>query len=279
MTGKPTINRLAGIGRLAAILGCALAVAFVGAVRAQEVDINPNDAVGPVPAFGGTGLFGQYYNFQTVTSQIPNTATADSLVAGSNGPIATFLSGNICFPECDFNSTVSDDSATLIDFLNGHATNIHIISPLPPTYNQSVIDLTGYIAITQPGYYDFLLDSDDGSELFIDSQFVAGSGVIQSLGSGFSEGEAYFSATGIYAFALKFFENGGGSGLELYGYDPSGNCLFGCTSDGDPSPLLYNDGDFAPAPAPTVGAGWAGIAALAAFALAEVFRRRGFLRR
>jgi len=262
MWGTLIVGRDVRTGFRAAALGCAFAVALVASSRAQNViDINPNDVVGPVPASAGTGLFGQYYNFQSVTTQIPNLETAASLVAGSNGPIATFLSNGICFPECDFESTVSDDTSTLVDFLNGHATNIN---------------LTGYIAITQPGQYLFELDSDDGSRLSIDSQVIAQGDRIQSIASGFSYGYADFSAPGLYKLAVNFFENNGGSALDLLAYDPNFNCLLGCEDDNGnliPSPLLYNDGDLQGAPAPAIGVGWPALVVLAAFGTVSAARR------
>jgi hypothetical protein len=56
--------------------------------RAQNL-FPPDQSVGSVPSFGGTGLFGLYYD----------DLAGFSSAAGSP-PEASFTSSNLCFPDC-----------------------------------------------------------------------------------------------------------------------------------------------------------------------------------
>lgn len=179
---------------------------------AGAVTINPNQNLGAVPVNPGTGLLGSYYKFGS--NNIGTLAQANALISSSGGPTATFSTTTVCFPDC--NGGTIDDSSTVPQFLNGHASNFAYTAPgsqIPPSLAHSAIVLTGYIAISQAGSYTFNLGSDDGSQLMIGGQTVVGNDNDHSYQV--NSGTATFSAPGLYAISLLFFEDSGSSGLEL----------------------------------------------------------------
>ncbi len=163
---------------ICAVLAIIVIFGFGHQAGAQTL-VDPNSVVGPVPSYAGTGLMGFYYNDDG------NTGPSDSEVINSVGPLtgypplATFLTTNICYPDCDGNS-INDNpnpSGALRTFLNGNATNIQFANPNlaePQDFSNSSLILNGYIAITTPGSYQFNLNSDDGSQLMVgDTRAVA----------------------------------------------------------------------------------------------------------
>lgn len=220
---------------------------FASPAGAQNL-IPPDQSVGSVPSFGGTGLFGLYYDNGNGFSS-----------AASSQPEASFTTSNLCFPDCLGNS-FSDGAGGLQAFTNGNAFNFNFFTSVEPvrlTWDNSEIVMSGYIAITTPGTYTFTVGSDDNTYLTI------GGVQQQILGGGPQTFQDTFTQAGLYKMSADFFEFGGGSRLSLVADDPNGNCIIGCynvDNNLDPNDLFYSDTDLQGAPAPTVGGGWAAIA-------------------
>lgn len=249
--------------RLSLIL---LACLFMAWQPAHAVTISASQDLGAVPVNSGTGLLGNYYKFSS-GSNIGSLSNANILISSSGGPTATFTSNNICFPDCA-GTSANDSTTTMTQYLNGHVSNFSYTTANPPTtIDHSAITLTGYISITQAGTYNFNLGSDDGSALTI-----GGTSVINNdYDHGFSvnTGQATFSQIGLYAISIQYFEDSGGTGLEFYASDPTGNCVIGrsgsnCGTSGSVATgLLYSTlpASAVPEPAPILifGAGLSGL--------------------
>jgi hypothetical protein len=222
-----------------------VAVAMIGlapSLRAQNL-IPPDASVGSVPNFGGTGLFGEYYD----------NAAGYSSSAGSP-PEATFTASNVCFPDCQGGS-FSDGNGGLAAFTNGNASNINFssIEPVRLTWNNSEIDMSGYIAINTAGTYSFNVGRDDNFAVTIggvtDSFGCCGTNVVQDT----------FTAPGLYRISMLFQEFGGGSYMDFTATNPNGQCILGCydgTGNLESNDLFYSDTDLQGAPAPVIGGGW-----------------------
>ena len=224
--------------------------------------------VGDIPTFAGTGLQGYYYD--NGAGQFSNF---DQLIHDSIGPLtgntasATFLTQNICYPNCA-GSSIGDGQGGLAFFLNGNATAPGFTGTPRNTFNNSGLIIDGYIAIATPGSYSFQLQSDDNSVLRL-GNFVA---------DRFNTIDLSFSTAGLYQIAVNFTEDGGGSRLSLTASnDDGGTCLLGC-SDGNGgytnAGIFYSQGQLDSAPAPTIGGGPAGGMALAVLGGAALYRRR-----
>ena len=226
---------------------------FTALHSAGAVVISAAQDLGPVPLNAGTGLFGNYYKFASSAS-IGSLSNAASLMSASGGPTATFTSTTVCFPDCA--GTSLSDSNTMTAFLDGHTSTFSYTSASQPTsIDHSAITLAGYISITQTSTYDFNLGSDDGSALTI-----GGTSVINNDNDhGFSTvaGLATFNQTGLYAINIQYFEDGGFTGLDFYGSDPTGTCVIGrsgsnCNTGGFvATSLLYSSMPTAAVPEPT----------------------------
>lgn len=73
--------------------------------------------------------------------------------------------------------------------------------------------MTGCLDVASEGTYDFSLDSDDGSLLFIDSGLVVNNGGPHSPNT--ASGSVFLTA-GLHPFEVQFFEDyGGPSGVDL----------------------------------------------------------------
>lgn len=250
------------MGRFTAIwLGAVLAVILViSSARAQNL-IPPDQDVGSVPDFAGTGLFGLYYD---------NNAGFSS--AQGSPPEASFTSTNICFPNCQ-GGAFNDGDGGLAAFTNGNATNFNFftdVSPVRLTWDGSEIDMSGYIAITTPGTYTFNALHDDNFSITIGGVNVSygccGNNVFQDT----------FTTPGLYRISMLFQEGGGGSYMAFTGTDPNGNCVIGCydaNNNLEPNNLFYSDADLSGAPAPVIGGGWAALV-IAGLMSVEIARRR-----
>jgi len=253
---------------LSITVGLAILLVFASANQAwAQTLVDPNSRVSAVPGFAGTGLFGNYYN-----QGFPDE-TFESNVINSNGPLtgysslATFLSTNVCYPDCQGNA-INDGDGGLRYFLNGNATNIVFTDPNlqnePQDFSYSALILNGYIAINQVGIYNFNLNSDDGSRLTV-GDYSGGSNQLE------------FTATGLYQLSVNFFEHGGGSLLNLTASNSTTeSCLFGCyNGDGvlQPNDLFYSDSQLQGAPAPTIGGGMSSFALLGLLGVGAVARR------
>jgi hypothetical protein len=256
---------ICGIFSVAAGLATVLALGLGHSAQAQTL-VDPNSRVSAVPGYAGTGLFGNYYYRGTPDSQFESDIINLNSSTITYPSLATFLSTNICYPDCQGGS-ISDYQGGLRFFLNGNATNILFADPNPQNepqdFSYSGLILEGYIAINQIGTYNFNLNSDDGSQLRV-GDYVGGSNTLE------------FTATGLYQIAVNFFEHGGGSLLSLTDSDSNTQtCLFGCY-DGSllANDLFYSQGQLQGAPAPTIGSGPSGLAVLSLLGLGAVYRRR-----
>jgi hypothetical protein len=267
-------GKFGGTPRLSAI---ALVLALAGHASAQ-ITIDPSESVGSVPGFAGTGLSGNYYYFPN--NSIGDLNQGDSLVAGASGPTGTFTTTNVCFPDCINSDAFNTSTGGFASFTNGNATNINYLVPqdqVPTTsFYQTVLQMNGYVAITTPGTYTFSITSDDGSSLTIGGtqiDFDDGIHGNQTVSNSVS-----FSAAGLYSLAIDYFQNGGGAELDLTAYTPQGTCYLGCQTTAQNNPdantLFYSNTDLEGAPAPTVGGGLPGLAALGVLAAAALVRGR-----
>jgi len=250
------------MGKFVAILCSTLLALSVLAPssRAQNL-ITPDQSIGSVPDFGGTGLFGLYYD----------NGAGYSSAAGSP-PEASFTASNICFPDCQ-GGNFSDPNGGLQAFTNGNAFNFNFFTSVEPvrlTWDNSEIDMSGYIAITTPGVYTFSASRDDNFAITI-------GGVTNSYGCcGTDTFQDQFTAPGLYRISMLFQESGGGSEMAFTATDPSGNCIIGCYADGvlQPNDLFYSDTDLEGAPAPVIGGGWAAITVAGLMGIGMTWRRR-----
>ena len=223
--------------------------------------IPPSEDVGDVPGFGGTGLAGLYYD----------NSNNYSSAAGSPAE-ASFTANNLCFPDCQGNSFI-DSQGGLQAFTNGAAINFNFFTSVEPvrlTWNNSELDMSGFIAITAPGTYSFTVGSDDNTYLTI------GGVQQQILGGGPQTFQDVFSKAGLYAMTTQFLEITGDSRLSFVMTDPNGNCIIGCyNSDGtlEQNDLFYSDADLQGAPAPVIGGGWAAVVAGGLMGIAAMRRR------
>ncbi len=236
--------------------------------------IDGDSSVGSVPSFGGTGLAGTYYNYG-VTDE----------------PLATFTSTNLCYPTCfavnpyvagggSSNAVFLDDTGGLVAFTNGNIDNV-VFNPnftAPNDWSNSNLTFNGYLAINQPGTYLFSLGADDYASLQIAGQDIVDvpyPPCCQTLTE-----DVTFTTAGLYAIALQYGEYETGSFLSLIATTDDPNlpsaCLFGCV-DGNgnlaANGLFYSDAQLDSAPAPTIGGGWSGVAALALFGAGAAVRR------
>ncbi len=216
---------------------------------AGAVTIGADQNAGAIPMDPGTGLLGSYYKFG---SPVTNIAQANQLIAASGGPTATFTTTTVCFPNCNV-STVTDASTPVAGFFNGNVSNFAYVVPasqIPTTIDHSAITISGYIAIAQAGNYNFNVGSDDGSQLTIGNQIVIAANGLHSFE--IDSGVANFTAAGLYAIKLQYFENSGYSGLELWASNGAGNCIIGraanCT--GTVATSLFYSSPLASAPEP-----------------------------
>jgi hypothetical protein len=256
------------LGALALVLS--IAGISVRPARAQTL-IDPSQNIGAVPSFGGAGLDGLYYYFPN--NQMATLADAASLVAGAGGATGTFSTTNICFPDCLGSGTFPTGSAGFMAFTNGNASNITGESPTG-SFAQTVLRISGYLAIPTAGTYTFNINSDDGSDLTIGNLSITDDGI---HGQQTASETITFGAAGLYAIALDYFQNNGGAGFDLTATDPSNNCFLGCPTAGggaEPNSLFYSASQIEGAPAPEIGGGMASFACLAVFGAGNLIRRR-----
>jgi hypothetical protein len=234
--------------------------------HAGAVTIGADQSIGPVPMAPGTGLLGNYYKLNTTF--VTSMAQATQFIATSGGPTATFTTTTVCFPNCNL-STVTDSVTSLATLLNGDATNLMYTIPasqIPTTTDHSAMTLTGYIAITQAGTYNFNLAADDGAQLTIGNQVIIAGGAMHSFE--IDSGAAVFAAAGLYAINIQYFENNGYTGLEFWGSNGSGTCIVGraANCNGTAATSLFYSTALTSAPEPgTLTMFCAGLAALAWF--------------
>ncbi len=75
--------------------------------------------------------------------------------------------------------------------------------------------ITGYLSVASGGNFDFTLDSDDGSMLYIDGTLVVNNGYDRGHDPRIVSSSAFLLA-GIHSFRIEFFEDfAGRSGVDL----------------------------------------------------------------
>ncbi len=251
------------IGLYAVGIGLTVAAAAMPLHPLRAQNTVPPGLGQPIPEFAGTGLFGIYYD------------NGDGFSSSKGSPPqASFTTTNLCFPDCQGNS-FNDGTGGLASFLGNNATGISILDTQTAprgTWDNSELDIGGYIAITQPGTYQFTVGSDDFTYLTIE-----GMPTQSILGGGPQTFSEVFSTAGLYAIAVQFLEFSGGSRLSFVGTDPNGNCYFGCYNADNvllPNSLFYSQGQLDGAPAPVIGGGWISAAFAALLGAGVVVRRR-----
>jgi hypothetical protein len=76
--------------------------------------------------------------------------------------------------------------------------------------------ITGYLGVASAGSFEFTLNSDDGSMLYIDDKLVIDNGEYNGHPPNTVPGFASLSS-GLHPFKIEFFEDfGGQSGVDLY---------------------------------------------------------------
>ncbi len=162
--------------------------------------------------------------FYKLTTTLTTIAANDSYIQTNNLlPTDTFTAQSLNFPAIS-------DSSSLSVFLNGQGSNFVGTAPSTGNTTTSYFIFSGYLAVSQPGTWNFQLGSDDGSALYLNSTLAVGNDSPHAYQS--VTGQVTFSAAGLYAFQTKFFENGGTIGLALAA-DKSGGSNFTVLSGTD----------------------------------------------
>jgi hypothetical protein len=171
----------------------------------------------PLPAFAGTGLIGEIWQFvDTMGDPVENvswTNLADAkatLGVGMTPPNATFLATTL-----DYGAATGSSFDTVSGFLGADAATLSDVAFGARTLRAVYIRISGYIAIplspvTQ--IVEFGTGSDDGVMLRISSEAVSGFDAIRSFGM--EAGDAVFAEGGFYPIVIEYF-NGPDDGARL----------------------------------------------------------------
>ncbi len=241
-----------------------IVLALLASRPADALTISSSMDVGAVPANGGTGLATKYYQFSSEPTSLSQAAT---MIASSSGPIATFITSAICYPDCAGN-TVNDSPETMTQYVGSNVSNFTYTVPqsqIPTNIANTAMVITGYIAITQAGTYTFNLGSDDGSSLTIGGQQIIDNDSQHSFQV--DTATATFTQAGLYAISINDFEASGSAGLDFYVSNPSGTCIIGraanCAAGTASTGLLYSTLPAGSVPEPAslwvMGSGLAGL--------------------
>ncbi|MHC4571927.1 MAG: PA14 domain-containing protein, partial [Planctomycetota bacterium] len=76
---------------------------------------------------------------------------------------------------------------------------------------------SGYLKVPRTGVYTFLLESDDGSKLYIGDECIVNN---DGLHGSIEESGIIALATGLHPITVVFFEKTGGENLEVYRFEP-----------------------------------------------------------
>ncbi len=159
----------------------------------------------PVAAIPGSGLQGLNGEFWHGVGSQGSIAGNDAYVAANPVPTETFQINQI-------NTANVADSTSLKSFLNSGtsvATNFSAGDGSQYDTHQSYFIFTGYLAVTAAGTstWNFETNSDDYTQLLINGTTVLAR---TSSDAPTKTGTAVFDGPGLYAFTLKFSNNGGG---------------------------------------------------------------------
>ena len=107
------------------------------------------------------------------------------------------------------------DFTKLTPVKTGIINNFNLLEKIKGDYYGFVFE--GFIQIEQDGIYEFMTDSDDGSQLYIDGNLVVDNdglhGMVQEKG-------ALVLAKGYHSIKVTFFEKGGQDDLRVYMKEP-----------------------------------------------------------
>jgi hypothetical protein len=112
---------------------------------------------------------------------------------------------------------------TVIDFWNG-SSNFRF-EPVAGWGEDYSVEWTGYIFIEQSGYYGFGTISDDGSQIFIDSNLIVDNGELQwydwedNISEGNTSGTIFpelMLDSGFHSISVRFIEDRTYDGIELW---------------------------------------------------------------
>ncbi|HEX4504540.1 MAG TPA: PA14 domain-containing protein [Alphaproteobacteria bacterium] len=236
--------------------GIALLIVIAGLMAwrpagASPIVIGASADLGAVPTTAGTGLSGSIYQF---SSEPTSWSSAATKIAASSGPLATFKTTSICYPDCA-GHTANDSPETFSQYV-GSGTNSNSFSYTsanqPTNIANSAIVITGYIAITQAGTYNFNLGSDDSSLLYIGGQQVVNNDGQKNFA--FASSAVTFTQAGLYAITLDYAEASGSAGLEFSMSNSAGACVIGqtsnCTGGTTQTGAFYSSLPATPAPEP-----------------------------
>jgi hypothetical protein len=209
---------------------------------ASAVTISTSADLGAVPGTAGTGLSGSIYQF---SSEPSNWAQASTMIAASSGPLATFKTTSICYPDCA-GHTAGDSPETFAQYVGSGTNSNSFTYTVPPAQQptqiaNSAMVITGYIAISQAGTYNFNLGSDDSSLLYIGGQQVVNNDGQKNFG--FASGAATFTQAGLYTITLDYAEASGSAGLEFSVENSAGACVIGtanCTGGAAQTGAFYS---------------------------------------
>ena len=102
----------------------------------------------------------------------------------------------------------------------GVSENVSLTSKIITNREQFALKLTGSIAISKGGTYNFYLSSDDGSRLYIDGNEIINHDGLHGLSEKTGSVEL---AGGSHEIVVTYYDNGGGDGLALAWSGPGFN--------------------------------------------------------
>ena len=150
-------------------------------------------------------------------NSVPGIAVAN--YKASLGSVASLAQAQSVIDNPANQTWVQRETAPYIDYLNtgggGNFTNNRTFPGLTVNTDadQHVVRATGLVRVPTAGTWTFGVSSDDGFSLTVGGQSIAFDGL---RGADNTLGTFTFAAAGDYDLSLLFFENGGGSGLELF---------------------------------------------------------------
>jgi hypothetical protein len=191
--------------------------------------------VGALPG-SGSGLNGQFWKVGPGLGTILDNDTAVAGVA----PADTFTVSEI------FTNNVGDGISLsgFLDSVGVFATNFAGADPIATNVNESYFIFSGFLAVPTAGTWNFQTSSDDASNLSINGTMVVNND--NPHGQQPATGLATFSGAGVYGFAVKFAENGGGVVIQVSADKTGGNSFtalggsdFALSSASVPEPTTF----------------------------------------
>ena len=239
-----------------------------GAWQAQAAPITFTTPDFALPSFSGTGLVGSVWTNVGFPTSLANRNM--SFVQGfitTNTPSAAFVSTSVDYP-LGAATVALDQTTTIAQFLGTDAATLTnpsvgsnpILTAVGSSVNGAIMRFTGFFRVNAAGSVFFNIGSDDGADIVIQGKQVALNDGINPFNTLSSPVEVDFTAPGLYALTIDWFDGEfTQAGLE-FGTGPS-NSIIG-------QGLLYQSPIPEPPTAMLFGAG------LVAFAIFLKLRRR-----